>query len=1003
MKSLDRNFSVSILCIAVGALFSAHAYAAGNSVHAGAGVHFAILPGRTINTTSDGTGGYGIYSENGGWVTNVNLPRVPLGISISTAGADAAAVLAKGQGSRIDLAGGTYGISVKTTGSRAVPGQAAYGFSAEDGGKITVSEFDASTSGGNAIAALARGAGSSLELRNGSLENRGMLGTMASADPLAREATATARDGGTITLSGVTVQNKVTGGGGNAGVLSQGQGTSIAIKDGSVVSAETGVDAQADATVTVADSTINGLHQGVVARDGASIAMTNSRIHMSGSNGGRGEAVLSVLGGLVALDQVQIDTANDAGHGIFVFEDASASARNTRIHTTGAGADGVRVGLRAGAPGQTNVGEVTLENTEISTAGSAASGVHVIGAQTQAEIIGGSITTAGEAASGLHAAEGGQIKGDHVLIKTAGPGANAVYTSSANSSSVSSVSLKSSELQAAQGASIAVEGGQADIQLINSQATVNNGRWLDVRAGSGGTAGSAKVLIDPSEVRGAAFTEPGSSSTVTLADSHWTVTGDSNITSLTSRNSAIEFDAAGPFKTLAVQTLALDNAAFTLNTRLNEGGAATQTDKIVVAGDAAGTGTLYVRNQGGAGAFTGTGPTDGIEVVRIGGASQADFKLGAPAIVGNYDYALKKADGQNWFLQSQGDDPVPAADGGGNPVAPAGGGGGAHMADIIPGYNIALAAAQQQALATLDTFHERVGELRSGQVGDGLHLWTRAVAQKGSYAPDVSGYAGKGFDQDMSGFQIGGDYSVKHALTDGDSLAFGLFGEYSDSSFDVDDRTAKGKTTASGFGGYMTWQQHAPTIEKPGSGAYVDVVAKYDNLDFHTKAESLSGFLLQNSYGGHAITGSIETGYGFDLGDNLVLQPQTQMIWSKASAGDFTDPYGIEVHDQEAESLIGRVGVRLEKTFYFDEKPEYDRSLVTFADANALHDFKGDSELTASGDSIGADMGGTFYDIGAGLVAHVNGHLSLYARASDKFGGPVGQEGEVIGGFQYTW
>ncbi|NKX16839.1 autotransporter outer membrane beta-barrel domain-containing protein [Ochrobactrum pseudogrignonense] len=75
-------------------------------------------------------------------------------------------------------------------------------------------------------------------------------------------------------------------------------------------------------------------------------------------------------------------------------------------------------------------------------------------------------------------------------------------------------------------------------------------------------------------------------------------------------------------------------------------------------------------------------------------------------------------------------------------------------------------------------------------------------------------------------------------------------------------------------------------------------------------------------YKGRATTASIEAGYGFDLGNNVVLQPQAQLIYSKIKADSFTDTYGIHVYDQSAKSLIGRVGVRLEKTIYFGDEEE---------------------------------------------------------------------------------
>ncbi len=265
-------------------------------------------------------------------------------------------------------------------------------------------------------------------------------------------------------------------------------------------------------------------------------------------------------------------------------------------------------------------------------------------------------------------------------------------------------------------------------------------------------------------------------------------------------------------------------------------------------------------------------------------------------------------------------------------------------------YNIALSATQNHVLTSLDTFHERLGELRAEELQDGYHAWMRGIGKTGSYSPkSITGYNGHGFDMTTAGVQIGADYSKSDVFVAGDKLTIGMFSEYANSSFDVRGRTADGSISSKGLGGYVTWQQKAPTDRKPGTGAYVDAVVKQDWLEFGVNAKSVSGFDLQNGYKGKATTASIETGYGFDLGNNVVLQPQAQLTWSKVKADSFTDSYGIAVHGQEAESLIGRVGVRLEKTFYFgDEEGTVEAAPVPAPGAEAGEGQEGQSRQGCS-------------------------------------------------------
>ncbi|WP_255461717.1 autotransporter outer membrane beta-barrel domain-containing protein [Brucella anthropi] len=189
-----------------------------------------------------------------------------------------------------------------------------------------------------------------------------------------------------------------------------------------------------------------------------------------------------------------------------------------------------------------------------------------------------------------------------------------------------------------------------------------------------------------------------------------------------------------------------------------------------------------------------------------------------------------------------------------------------------------------------------------------------------------------------------------------------------------------------------------PTDKKPGTGVYVDAVVKQDWLDFGVSAKSVSGFNLSNGYKGKATTASIETGYGFDLGNNVVLQPSAQLTWSKVKADSFTDPYCIPVHGQEAQSLIGRLGVRLEKTFYFG-----DETVTTYADANVKRGFKGENGLVASNTGIANDMSGTNYDIGSGAVFRVSENVSLFGRAAVEFGGSTNVAGKGTGGLNINW
>jgi len=769
----------------------------------------------------------------------------------------------------------------------------------------------------------------------------------------------------------------------------------------------------------------------------------------------------------------------DSAAGIVATNGGSAKVVDTNVKTTGYFADGIVAERKGSVIDMTggNIlttgdeskgvtaydgGVITITDVNIRTDGGFARGI-VASSDSSIKLTGGSVITTGAVSHALNVANNANISAANTVVSATGAGASALFSSATNADTANSVTLEGSSLVAENGAAIRVENGILNVDAKNNTQIIgSSGTLLEVASDAkadlsadGGVAligdivnaegGEANLALSGGSLLRGSMQNANLASVD--ASSHWQMTSSSDVYSLTN-NGVVEFDSANPYKTLTVNSLSMDAGSFILNTKLNKGGADTETDKIVVTGDASGDGLIHVRNNGGTGAYTGTGATDGIQVVQIAGASDADFKLGSAAIVGIYDYQLKKADGQNWYLQTEGSDVVdpgnPGDDSGGGDGGDNGGSGNpgtGHVVDLVPGYNIALSAAQNHVLTTLDTFHERLGELRAEDLRDGYHAWMRGIGKTGSYSPkSITGYNGHGFDMTTGGVQIGADYSKSDVFVAGDKFTVGIFGEYANSSFDVRGRTADGSISSKGLGGYVTWQQKAPTDRKPGTGAYVDAVVKQDWLDFGVSAKSVSGFDLQNGYKGKATTASIETGYGFDLGNNVVLQPQAQLTWSKVKADSFTDSYGIAVHGQEAESLIGRVGVRLEKTFYFGDETTMDfapaparkaqkpvkskkgkavklapavmpeapkkklvKSVTTFVDANVKREFKGKNGLVASETAIGNDMSGTRYDVGAGVVARVSENVSLFGRGAIEFGGSTNIAGKVSGGLKITW
>lgn len=979
----------------------------------------AALQGGTLNLNDSDVITHG-DSAHGLFVAYGDARATSINSSVKTTGSASHAIHATGNGAHVDVNGG----SITTS------GVAAHGALVTDNATLTIGRDPTSGSGTfiHTIGDQSRGVytwgGGTVTIDGATIKTEGS--GVGGSWSLGVQAVS----GSTVSLTDTTIE---TSGNNASGINSEGAGTRVDMVRGSITT--TGVIGGAAAAftggvVTLTDVTVSSNGRGVAAGDaGSRFDMTGGSITTTGSGADR-SAAFAVRGATVNLTGADVRTEGDDARGLHAFNAGSTvNAVGSQVTTIGTGSHG------AFASGS---GSVNVSDSLIRTNGDIA---HGLVAQNNSSVTatGSAVTTAGSGSAGVYLANGSTATLDSsVVLATDGP---ALQTASGNATfelknGTQAISGNGTVLTAASGSSTTLTA-DGNVQLSGDMVAEADDAVIDA------------TLSNKSQWYGAA---KGVTSASVDGSSYWAMTGSSDVGAL-SNDGVVDFDAVNPYKTLTAGSLAMNGGSFILNTKLNEGGAASETDKIVVTGDATGNGLINIRNNGGTGAFTGTGTTDGIQVVEVGGASDAEFKLGSAAVIGIYDYQLKKADGQNWYLQTEGSDVVdppactPGVDcpgDGGDDGDGAGnrGPGTGHVVDIVPGYNIALSAAQNHVLTSLDTFHERLGELRAEELQDGYHAWMRGIGKTGSYSPkSITGYNGHGFDMTTAGVQIGADYSKSDVFVAGDKLTIGMFGEYANSSFNVRGRTADGSISSKGLGGYVTWQQKAPTERKPGTGAYVDAVVKQDWLEFGVNAKSVSGFDMQNGYKGKATTASIETGYGFDIGNNVVLQPQAQLTWSKVKADSFTDSYGIAVHGQEAESLIGRIGVRLEKTFYFGDEEErveaapvpapkaqkqvkgkkgkaaktvpavlpdapkkkFVKSVTTYADANVKHEFKGKNGLVASNTGIGNDMGGSHYDVGVGVVAHVSENVSLFGRGSVEFGGSTNVAGKVSGGLKITW
>jgi fibronectin-binding autotransporter adhesin len=436
-----------------------------------------------------------------------------------------------------------------------------------------------------------------------------------------------------------------------------------------------------------------------------------------------------------------------------------------------------------------------------------------------------------------------------------------------------------------------------------------------------------------------------------------------------------------------------------LNAMLGADGSAA--DRLVVGGDTAGRTDLRVANVAGGGAQT----VNGIKVVDVGGASNGTFALqgdylfqGHQAVVaGAYAYRLYKggvttpADG-DWYLRSALTDEDPIEGGAGEPLYQPG----------VPVYE--AYAGSLQAFNRLGTLQQRVGNRswmtradarEAGDDTDGI--WARIEAAHADFAPKIS-TSGTEYDATTWKLQAG----VDGQLHEGDSgrLIAGASILYGSVSSDVMSAHGNGgiDTTGYGFGGTLTWYGNA--------GFYLDGQAQmvwYDSdLSSTTAAQSL---VNDNDGTGYAL--SVEAGQRIVLDGPWALTPQAQLAYSSVRFDAFTDRFDAAVSLDKSRSLVGRLGLALDRqTEWQDVQGRIGRSHL-YGIANLYYDFADGYRVAVEGTPFTSENDPWRGGVGLGWSVNWAGdRYSLYGEALantslENFGDSNVMSGTV--GFRVRW
>ncbi|WP_434058142.1 autotransporter outer membrane beta-barrel domain-containing protein [Enterobacter roggenkampii] len=432
-----------------------------------------------------------------------------------------------------------------------------------------------------------------------------------------------------------------------------------------------------------------------------------------------------------------------------------------------------------------------------------------------------------------------------------------------------------------------------------------------------------------------------------------------------------------------------------LNSTLGEDNA--PTDHLTITGSSFGQSGVSVSNMGGLGAQT----VNGMEIVRVGGSSEAQLTLAKPVVAGAYEYNLYQHGDGNWYLESKATpSDIPAddtdngnntdnggntdngsnTDNGGNTDNGSNTDNGGNtdngsnsgpevMAPEVGAYLGNYLAAQSMFLHKRDdrdqiTFRNE----------EDLNTW---MYVKGRYHENNAGGDKVSYDTTTTVLQVGSDFMSK-PMDNGILRAGGMFGAgqaktHSDARHNV--RDAQGKVDGFNVGLYATWQED----QKLRLGSYVDTWAAYSW--YNNKVTSNRN---DEDYDSEGFAASVEVGHAWVIDSEnertWKIEPQAQVIYSYLDQENHTDRDGVRITTLDNDGLFGRLGV---KSSYFEQKDV--KAWQPYVAVNWLKG-AGQNDLAFNGEAVSNDTPEDRGQLELGVTGNLNETTTLSLRASGEWG-----------------
>lgn len=461
--------------------------------------------------------------------------------------------------------------------------------------------------------------------------------------------------------------------------------------------------------------------------------------------------------------------------------------------------------------------------------------------------------------SGSVTGSGNIIKTDNSTLTLSGNNAISGTTTLDKGTTLVSGTLSSSSITMNNNAILATKG------LITGNVLVNSGATLSSWEGTSGTTGTSDNTI-----RG-------------------------NVSNAGTLNLAAKDNTVGTRMTIDGDYHGESGSKIIMNTVAGDDNS--QTDHLTITQNSSGSSAVSITNSGGNGAQT----INGIEVISVGGSSDATFNLASPVTAGKWEYDLKKKD-NNWYLVSEKPE---EPDNGDNSGYPDNGNNGAWnspevLAPETSAYLGNYQAAQQMFIHKRDDREQLLSRAPDQNSG---WMYVRGRYNENNVDGDRGSY-----DTTTHVFQLGSDL-FSRKLGEGEwhtgfMLGTGLSVTHADATYNT--RSAKGHVSGYNVGLYSTWQED-PELRL---GSYVDSWVSTSWYDSWVKGDGLN----RENYSSQSVAASLEAGHAWmldsDSDRHWKIEPQGQVVFNYLNQRNHYDYNGTYISDPDNSSYLTRLGVR---------------------------------------------------------------------------------------------